>query len=310
MSDLIDLHVHSTASDGLLTPAQLVERAAALGLRALALTDHDTVGGLKELHAAGAAVRARGGRLETVGGVEVSAQCTHGTMHLVGLFVEPDNEALRAFLKPLAEGRRERNPKIMERLRAAGLDITMEEVEAEAGLNADAGAGGGAVDKSVGRPHIAAVMLRKGFVADRQEAFDKWLAKGKPAYVPRFQATPDESIACIRAAGGLAILAHPPYLQARSEAELEQIVAGLKAAGLNGVETYYAGYSPEQTSLCLRLAKKFDLAHCGGSDFHAPPAKNGASNAPELGRGYGNLAVPYSVLERLRVLHDRLSSKT
>jgi 3',5'-nucleoside bisphosphate phosphatase len=176
----IDLHCHSTASDGRLTPAQLVDMAKRHGLKALALTDHDTVAGLAMFHAAG---RKRG--LETVSGVEVSADFEKGSMHLLGLLVQTGSQEFRTFLKRLSDGRKVRNPQIIQKLNELGLAITMREVEAEAGIPPQ-GYGGGAIDKNVGRPHIATVLIRKGYVKTRQEAFDHFLGKGKAAYAPRF----------------------------------------------------------------------------------------------------------------------------
>ena len=292
-SDRIDLHSHSTASDGRLTPLQLVERAKNLGLRALALTDHDTVAGLATFHQAG---KERG--LETISGVEISAEFAKGTMHIVGLFVESHSQAFRSFLKQLADGRKVRNPIIINKLNELGMAITMEEVEQEAGM-LDNAPGGGAIDKSVGRPHIAAVLIKKGYVKTKQEVFDKYLAKGKPAYMTRFSASPEESINQIRSANGLAILAHPPYLKADDDEDMDRIVADLKAKGLDGIEVYYSTHTPEQTALCARLAQKYGLVSSGGSDFHGEPGRNGAS--VELGSGInGRLCIPYEVLEKLK----------
>lgn len=301
MSDAqIDLHCHSTASDGRLSPTQVVEKAAGLGLKALALTDHDTVGGIEEFLKAG-----RSAGLETIPGVEVSAQFAKGTMHIVGLFVDPAHGEFRAFLKKLADGRKIRNPQIVKKLNEQGVQITMAEVEEEAGLRDD-GPGGGAIDKSVGRPHIASLLIKKGYVKDKQEAFDKYLAKGASCYVTRFVASPKESIAMIHAAGGVAILAHPPYLKADDDADMERIVGGLRAEGLDGIEVHYSTHTPEQTALCARLAEKYDLAPSGGSDFHGEPAGGRDGKTVELGTGIGrNLRIPYAVLENLKARAKR-----
>jgi len=289
----IDLHCHSTASDGRFTPAQLVERAKLRNLRALALTDHDTVAGLGMFHDTGRKIG-----VETISGVEVSAEFARGTMHMLGLFVDPQQQAFRAFLKKLADGRKVRNPLIVARLNELGMAITMEEVEAEAGVK-DNGPGGGAIDKSIGRPHIAAVLIKKGYVRTKQEAFDKYLAKGVSAYVPRFVATPQDSIEQIRSAGGLAILAHPPYLKAENDEDLEAIVKDLRDKGLDGIEVWYGTHSPEQTALCQSLASKFDLVATGGSDFHGEPTRGSAT--ADLGSGInGPLQIAYSVLEKLK----------
>ena len=292
--DWIDLHCHSTASDGRLTPVKLIELAKQLEIRAIALTDHDTVAGLRTFHDTG---KLHG--IETISGVEVSAEYSRGTMHIVGLFVDPASQAFRSFLKKLSDGRKIRNPQIVQRLNELGMPITMQEVEEEAGC-VDNGLGGGALDtKSVGRPHIAAVMIRKGYVKSKQEAFDKFLSKGRPAYFTRFAASPEESIQQIHAADGLAILAHPPYLKAKDEAELDGIVADLKKKGMDGIEVHYSTHTPDDTALCLRLATKYDLAISGGSDYHAEPGRE--NTTVELGSGVSNnICIPYSVLEKLK----------
>jgi 3',5'-nucleoside bisphosphate phosphatase len=298
LADLIDLHCHSTASDGRLTPVELVEQASACGLKALALTDHDTVAGLTMFHQAGKKFG-----VETVSGVEISADYAKGTMHVVGLFVESASQAFRAFLKQLSDGRKVRNPKIIARLNELGMDITMEEVEQEAGT-LQSGVGGGAIDKSVGRPHIAAVMIRKGYVQSKQEAFDRFLAKGRPAYVTRFVASPEESIDQIHGAGGIAVLAHPPYLKADNEADMDRIVGELKAKGLDGIEVFYATHTSDQTAMCARLAEKYDLVASGGSDFHGEVGRGGTNSA--LGYGInGALSIPYAVLEKLKERRTR-----
>lgn len=263
------------------------------GLTALALTDHDTVAGLAMFHDHG---KKRG--IETISGVEVSADFEKGQMHILGLFVDSQHQEFRAFLKQLADGRKVRNPQIVHKLNELGMKINMREVEQEAGMQ-DNGPGGGAIDKSVGRPHIAAVLIRKGYVANKQEAFDKYLAKGKPAYVPRFVATPAESIRQIHNADGLAILAHPFYLKAESEQELENIVGDLKRKGLDGIEVQYSTHTPDQRALAQSLAEKFSLLQSGGSDYHGEDGRGGVR--VDLGTGINNtLTVPYELLEKMK----------
>jgi predicted metal-dependent phosphoesterase TrpH len=290
----VDLHCHSTASDGHLTPAQLVARGKQLGLKALALTDHDTVAGLGLFESAG---QAQG--IETVPGVEVSTDYPTGTMHLLGLLIDSQSQALRAFLKQLADGRRVRNPQIIKQLNQIGLAITMEEVEVEAGVSSAGIVGVGLSEKSIGRPHISAVLIKKGYVESKQEAFDKYLAKGRPAYVPRFLASPEESIKQIHSANGLAVLAHPPYIMAKDEAELERIVGELKSKGLDGIEVYFSTHTAEQTALCERLAAEFGLLMTGGSDFHGDLGRGGTK--VELGTGVHNrLFVSYELVQKLK----------
>ena len=302
VSNSIDLHCHSTASDGRLTPLQVIEKAHAIGLKAIALTDHDTVAGLASFHQAG---KERG--IETISGVEISAEYAQGTMHIVGLFVDTKSQSFRSFLRQLADGRKIRNPQIIGKLNELGMDITMEEVEEEAGVS-DSGPGGGAIDKSVGRPHIAAVMIRKGYAKNKQDAFDRFLAKGSPAYMTRFVASPEDSINQIHESGGIAILAHPPYLKAANDDEMDSIVKGLKEKGLDGIEVHYSTHTPAQTELCARLAAKYDLAPSGGSDFHGEIGRSGVH--VELGTGIKNtLNIPYDVLENLKARRTKSSTR-
>ena len=273
----IDLHTHSTASDGSLTPHQLVETALASGLSALALTDHDTTAGVEEALRAGAELG-----LEVVSGVEISARRQPGQMHIVGLFVDHRSPRLNRWLKEREVIRDRRNAGIISKLRELGIDISLAEVEAKA-------------DGVVGRPHIAEVMLEKGAVRSREEAFRKYLAHGRPAYCDRVHPSPEDSILEIHRAGGLAILAHYIYCRARDERELEALLGRLKEMGLDGMEVYYSDYTPAQTDLAARMASRFHLLPSGGSDFHG-------DSKPEvkLGSGFGNLRIPYRLLEDLK----------
>jgi hypothetical protein len=220
---------------------------------------------------------------------------------MLGLFVDSQNQLFRSFLKQLAEGRRVRNPQIIKCLNDLGMAITMDEVEAEAGVP-NGGIASHPTGKSVGRPHIAAVLIKKGYVKTKQEAFDRFLAKGQPAYVSRFVASSEESINQIHSARGLAILAHPPYLLPKDEAELESTVRDLKAKGLDGLEVYFSTHTADQTAMCLRVAKKLDLVISGGSDFHGELGRGGA--VVELGAGVNNnLSIPYDVLATLKKRH-------
>jgi 3',5'-nucleoside bisphosphate phosphatase len=267
---MIDLHMHSTCSDGTYSPSELVQRAKAAGLTRMALTDHDTVAGLSEARA-----EAERQGIAFLGGLEISAELQPGTMHILGYGFDEGSSDLRGRLEHVQEARRERNPKIVERLVGLGFDLTMEEV---------AGKAGGTV---VGRPHFAQVMVEKGYAQNTQEVFDKYLAKGKPAYLDKERLSPEESVAAIRAAGGVAVLAHPLQLKAKDESELESIIERLASAGLQGMECYYRNHTEEDTRKFLALAKRYGLVATGGSDFHG-------TNRPHisLGTGEGNLKVP------------------
>lgn len=274
----IDLHTHTTASDGTSSPTELVRMAWRLGLAAVAVTDHDTVDGLGEALEAG---RALG--LEVVPGIEISAEFQPGTMHMLGYFIQPDRPVFAEKLRVLQEARRDRNPIIAEKLNALGLAVTMDEVRAAAG------------GEQVGRPNFARVLLDKGYVSSMGEAFDRYLTKGGPAYVDKFRLSPADSVELIHQAGGLAVLAHP-FTLGLGEQVLETFVADLAACGLDGLEVYYPEHDPDQTRACLELAARHGLAVTGGSDFHG-------DNKPEVALGSGfqeNLAVPAELLEALR----------
>jgi len=274
--DCIDLHCHSTASDGTLSPAVLVARAAHLGLRAVALTDHDTMGGLSE--AAGAAAD-RG--IEFIPGVELSLNydlSPGGQMHLVGLFIDFEDERLQRGLEYLRRKRRERTPKILKKLADAGMDIPEEMVAAIAG------------DSVVGRPHIARAMVEAGMVASLQEAFDLYIKKGAPAYVIKEKFDMGDAISMVLDAGGIPVLAHPKYLKL-DDVEESNLLDRMMEMGLKGMEVYYSDHTPAERKKYLGLAQEKGLLVSGGSDFHG-------SNKPdiELGCGKGDLCVPYSLL--------------
>ena len=273
---MIDLHTHTTASDGSYTPSGLVRYAAAIGLKAIAITDHDTLDGLPE-----ALKEAELLELEVVPGVEISVDF-QPEMHMLGYFLYGGYTSMNGILKELKEKRSERNPKIIKKLNELGMDINMEEIEALAR--------GGVT----GRPHIARVMIEKGYVVSVAEAFDKYLASGRPAYFPKEKLTPEQGIEEISKTGGLPVLAHPIYLD-RNETELDLLLENLAKAGLKGIEAYYSENTDDQTKLLLKLAGRNNLFVTGGSDFHG-------SFKPdiEIGTGRGNLSIGFELLEIMR----------
>lgn len=276
----IDLHTHTTASDGTASPAELVDAAVGAGLSAVAVTDHDVTFGAAEAVAAAAA---SGAPIEVVPGVEVSAEWPRGQMHLLGLFIDPTDTAFSSWLAEILGGRDARNARIVARLRELGVDLELAEVEAVAGEGA------------VGRPHIAQVLVAKGAAANLRQAFDRFLGKGAAAYFDRLRATPEQAIERIHAAGGLAVLAHPHHCGAADEAELTGWVGELRDAGLDGIEVRYSTFCAADRKVAERLARRFDLLPSGGSDFHG-------ANKPDirLGRGRGDLAVPREFLDRMK----------
>ncbi len=278
MSKGVDLHTHSTASDGSFSPKELVNLAKEIDLLALALTDHDTIDGLAEAEA-----EAKSVGLAFVPGIEISVKFEGpGHFHLLGYFIDYQENILTKTLVKLKEARASRNQKMIAKLKELGVPITWEEVLAVSG--------GG----EIGRPHIAKVLVDKGIVKDTDEAFSRYLAKGAAAYVPKARLDPEEAIELIHEAKGLTSLAHPYYLKLSNE-ELEKYVAYLKQKGLDAIEAYYTDHSPEYTAFCLELARKYNLLVTGGSDFHG-------ANKPEikLGVGKGSLFVPEEVYFRLK----------
>jgi len=273
---VIDLHTHSTASDGSDAPRDLIDLARRQGLSALALTDHDTVEGLAE---ARTAAEEAGVRL--VQGCELSCEVGPETMHLLVYFLADGPGPLQDRLAGLQAARADRNRRIVAVLRDHGLDVTLEEILDEAG--------GG----SVGRPHVAGVLLRKGYVASVQEAFDVWLAKGRPAYLDRERLLPAEAIALAHASGAVAVLAHPTSLGFEPPA-LERFSAGLAADGLDGIECEYGRYGPELRAGLRSLAGRLGLAVTGGSDYHGRYKPDIA-----LGTALGDLNVPDDLLDAL-----------
>ncbi|HEY8600993.1 MAG TPA: PHP domain-containing protein [Thermomicrobiales bacterium] len=242
----IDLHTHSTASDGLLTPAQLVALAVERGLRVLALTDHDTVAGLPE---AGTAAAAAG--VQFIPGVELSTHVEAGEVHILGYFIEPTDPTLSAALAQFRDAREGRAATIVERLSAAGAPITLERVLAFA-------AGG-----SIGRPHVARALVEAGHATSINDAFERWLVRGRAGYVDRFRLTPPDAVRLIRAARGVPVLAHP-----HSADNLNALLPELVAAGLAGIECYYGDYDDLRKREYLALAERYGLVATGGTDFH------------------------------------------
>jgi 3',5'-nucleoside bisphosphate phosphatase len=275
---IVDLHTHSTASDGSVSPDELVQLAKRARISILAITDHDTQAGVAEAVEAG-----RRTEIEVVPGVELSLEHDSGGMHLVVLWLEPGSGPLQDRLSELQSGRNPRNERIVELLNESGMTLTMDEVLEESG--------GG----TVGRPHIAAVMVRHGYVPDIRAAFDLWLARDRPAYVGRPRLEPEVAIELARSSGAVPVLAHPHTLGITTAGEMAALLERLRDAGLVGLEALYASYHRHEREGYSDLARRFGLAVSGGSDFHGT-YKPGL----ELGTGYGDLVVPDVLAEELR----------
>ncbi len=269
MRNFIDLHTHSTASDGTLEPAAVIELADRKKLAAVALTDHDTVDGLAE--AAEAARRFPD--LQVIAGIEISALFTGGTLHILGLGIDPKAPALTEMTARLRQAREDRNPNILANLARLGVPVTMEEVLAQVKHLPTSRS-----RRVVGRVHIAMAMVRKGYVKDQSEAFAKYLGNDAPAFVNKEKTTPAEAIGAIVGSGGAAVLAHPPQLNCQNSAQLERVVRDLMRYGMTGIEVYHSDNTPEQTRMYLNLARKHNLGIVGGSDFHG-----GAKSAVKMG---------------------------
>ena len=244
-----------------MAPADLVAAAEARRLAAVALTDHDTLSGLAE--ARDAADRAPGVRF--IPGIEVSARFAGGTMHILGLGIDGDNEALTALTKRLQRARDQRNPRIVEKLRQLGIDITTDDVAAVTG---QCHAGRDCAVTS--RVHIAETLRRMGRAGSTADAFERYIGLGRPAHVHKWRPAARDIIAAIRRAGGLAVLAHPSQLNCANRAQLERIVRDLATWGLEGIEVYHSDHTPAQTRRYRDLARALGLGVSGGSDFHGP----------------------------------------
>jgi hypothetical protein len=273
----IDLHVHTTASDGTLSPSQVVQLAKKRRLKAIAITDHDTVDGVKE-----ALEEGRRASLEVIPGVEISANAKRGHLHLLGYFVETEFGLLKEKLERLKQARGERNRKIVRRLNDLGIDITEAEVVRASG--------GG----QVGRPHFAQILVNRGYVRSINEAFDRYLAEGAPGYVPKYRFETQEAMDMILKAGGVPVLSHPFTLNCTPE-DLEAWLGTLVQEGLKGIEVFYPDHSQGQIALYERLAEKLGLVKTGGSDFHGGLIQKG-----ELGIIGKGVHLGYATVEALR----------
>ena len=273
----IDLHLHTTHSDGSFSTRDVMAFAKQAGLTALAITDHDIVEGIAEATAIGAELG-----IEVVPGVEISSRLGESELHILAYFLNWTDPLLAQRLSTLRDSRHTRNPKIVQRLNELGIPITYEEVRALAGT------------ESVGRPHIARLLMEKNVVTSAKEAFDRYLANGRPAFVDRELPEPAEAVRWIREAGGVPVLAHPTWVRTSADG-LRTLVRELKAAGLGGIEVHYSTHTPSQTTEYLELAKQCDLLVTGGSDFHGVTKPD-----IEVGIGRGQLKVSEKLLDPLR----------
>ena len=275
---MIDLHTHTTASDGSFSPTELIQLAQQSGLEAIAVTDHDTVAGLAEAQQAAASTD-----LELVPGVEFSCKVEVGTLHMLGYFIDQANPDLDNLLAEMVASRARRNPQIVAQLNQLGYELTMDDVHAEAS------------SPIVSRLHIAQAMLHRGYVRSLDEAFGRFLGDDGPAYAKRVEPAPAQAIDIIHQAGGLAVVAHPVHLRAANEKQLTARLKELADLGLDGIEVWYPEHNADLTDQLWRFCRKADLAAVGGSDFHGS-----AKPHIKLGIGRGGLNIPLEILHRLK----------
>ncbi|MFC2016603.1 PHP domain-containing protein [Chloroflexota bacterium] len=276
----VDLHIHSTVSDGLLTPAEIVRKSAEAGLTVIALTDHDTVDGIAPALEAAKAFP----RLKVIPGIEINTDVPKGEAHVLGYFIDYTHPELQAPLRRMRNSRQERAQGMITKLRNLGLPIEWERVKEIAGSG------------SIGRPHIARAMLEKGYIASIKEAFTKYIGWGGPAYIEREKRTPEEAVKLILQVNGLPVLAHPFTIK-----DPEAMVTELKASGLVGIEAYYEGYTAEEINRLVSLAKRHGLITTGGSDYHGLDA-----SAETM---IGSADVPIESAEQLIALAERRALK-
>jgi predicted metal-dependent phosphoesterase TrpH len=251
-SQFVDLHCHSTASDGTLPPAQVVRLAKENGLSAIALTDHDTVAGIDE-----ASREAKKLGIDFLAGIEISAQYPHpGTLHILGYGIDPTNEAIKNLTTTLIAGRDNRNPKIVEKLNEMDVSVSMSEWQDEAK---------GSV---LGRPQLAAILVRKGYASSIQQAFTKYIGQGAPAYFDKERLSPPQAMERIRRCGGLPVLAHATQLRTENFSQLETEIKNLVDQGLAGIEVIHSDFDEITVKFLNDLADKLNLVKTGGSDFH------------------------------------------
>ncbi len=260
---LVDLHLHTTASDGRLTPTELVDLAAAQGLRTIAVTDHDSTEGLPEAFEAAQ----KHPDLTVIPGIELSTDVPGNEIHILGYCIRHQDQDVQETLKKFRQGRLDRGRRMVEKLQGMGLEITWKRVQELAG------------DAAIGRPHVAQALVEGGYVRDTDEAFEKYIGRNGPAYTDRTKLSPTDAIDLIKAWGGVPVMAHPLYVD-----DYVNYVADLKDAGLVGLEVHYAKFSSEQISELARVADRFGLVPCGGTDYHAIPDRTeflpGANGPP------------------------------
>jgi len=290
-TSFIDLHCHSTASDGTLSPTQVVNLAKQAGVSAMSLTDHDTAAGVKE-----ASDEAALQGIDFISGIEISCEFRGpGTMHLLGYGIDPSSASLADLSAELIGNRNDRNPRIIRQLNELGVVVTMKEWEDESGGHV------------VGRPHLAAILVRKGYVSSVKQAFDKYLGQGGAAYFDKERVPPRRALELTYAAGGIPVLAHPFQLRCTNDAELETVVKNMVDLGLVGVEVMHSDHDIALVERYTKLADRFGLVKTGGSDYHGASKKTidfGWSHGQRVPREF------YDQLVEVHRKHHRPATQT
>ena len=269
----IDLHMHSTVSDGTYTPSELIDLAEKLNLAAVALTDHDTIAGLPEFMG-----KSQSSDVLAIPGVEIAVNWNYKELHILGLWIRDDCIELNDLLKEIRDNRHLRNDKIIAKLQENGYNITIDEVKEIA------------KGESIGRPHLASVLVGKGYFKTIKDVFSSCLARGGTGYVSRILPDPETAISTIHKAGGIAFWAHPVHRNRTNTKDLLSNLKYFKSLGMDGIEAYYSEFSQKQHQMLLKYAEDLNMVVCGGSDFHG-------DNQPDIlmGKGRGDLSVPESV---------------
>lgn len=275
---MIDLHAHTTRSDGSLTPTELVKRAADKGLKAIAITDHDTSQGIEEALLAGEKYG-----IEVVPGVELSTKLDGRNVHIVGLYLDNDNQQYKDFIEMMKDSREGRNLMVIHKLSELGLDISLEDFPPiEEGV-------------IITKGNIARVLIEKGYASNAAEAITKYLEKGCPAYVPRKHVSPERAVEVIHKAGGVAILAHFNQIFRKDREKSYEYGKKVAAMGIDGIEVRYSEFDEELRSMAESIADEYGLLKSGGSDFHGDIKPD-----IEVGTGRGDLYVPYEYLAKIK----------
>lgn len=273
--DIADMHIHSTKSDGLLSPSEIVSWGIKKNLKAISITDHDNIEGIHD-----AVCSSAGTGLEVIPGVELSTEYKDAEVHMLGYFIDYEDSELKSFLKNLSDSRIERAQLMIKKLNNLGYSIEFEEVKS---IAKDA--------FSIGRPHIARVMVSKGLCINVKESFEKFLSYGKPAYVERYKISPFEALEAISMSHGLASIAHPGLI---INIDIKKLIKRLKEWGLTGIEVYHTNHTKEDVSKLCNIAEAYSLIPTGGSDCHGVME----NNMPLL----GTVTVPYENVSKLKEL--------